>query len=40
MIGIVGRNNVDVSGTLTATAGPFVVTRQGSIDDGRTGFGD
>src|ERR1700722_20028381 len=40
MVGIVGRNNVDLSGTLTATAGGGVVTRQGNIDDGRTGFGD
>lgn len=40
MVGIVGRNNVDLSGTLTASAGGGVVTRQGNIDDGRTGFGD
>lgn len=40
MVGIVGRNNVDLSGTLTATAGGAVVTRQGNIDDGKTGFGD
>lgn len=40
MAGIVGRNNVDLSGTLTAAVGPLAVTKQGSIDDGRTGFGD
>jgi hypothetical protein len=40
MASIMGRNNVDLNGTLTATLGPLAVTRQGSIDDGRTAFGD
>jgi len=40
MTGIVGRNSVSVDGTLTAMAGPFVVTRQGSIDSSVSGFGD
>jgi hypothetical protein len=40
MAGIVGRSTADISGTLTASVGPLAVTRQGTIDDGRTGFGD
>jgi hypothetical protein len=40
MTGVVGGNDTDVSGTLTATAGPLVVMRQGTIENGVTGFGD
>ena len=40
MAGIAGRNSADISGTLTASAGPVVSTRQGSISDSITGFGD
>lgn len=40
MAGIAGRNSADISGTLTATAGPLVATRQGSISNSITGFGD
>ena len=40
MMGLVGRTIGDVSGTLTASSGGLPVTRQGTIDQGRTGFGD
>ena len=40
MAAIAGRNSTDINGTLTAISGPFVATRQGSIDDSRYGFGD
>jgi hypothetical protein len=40
MTGIVGRSIGDVSGTLTASSGGLAVTRQGTIDEGRNGFGD
>jgi hypothetical protein len=37
----VGRSVTDLSGTLTVTGpGGGAITRQGSIDDGRTGFSD
>lgn len=38
--GIVGRTTGEISGTLTASAGPFVATRQGSISDSLTAVGD
>jgi hypothetical protein len=38
--GIVGRTTGEISGTLTANAGPFVATRQGSISDSLTAVGD
>ena len=40
MAGIVGWNNTSIGGTLTASVGGITITRQGLIDDGRTGFGD
>lgn len=40
MAGAVGRSIASLNGTLTATAGPIAVTRQGSIEDGRDGFSD
>jgi hypothetical protein len=38
--GFVGRDTGQISGTLTATSGPFVATRQGSISDSLTSVGD
>jgi hypothetical protein len=38
--GIVGRSSTDLNGTLTASVGPLTATRQGSISDSVTGFGD
>jgi hypothetical protein len=35
-----GRSITDVNGTLTASAGPLAITRQGGIEDARDGFGD
>ncbi len=40
MMGIVGRNNTSLDGTLTAAIGPVVVTRSGAIDSSVGGFGD
>jgi hypothetical protein len=40
MVGFVGRSSTDLNGTLTASAGPLAVTRQGSISDSLTSFGD
>ena len=40
MTGIVGRTTTSVDGTLTAMAGPVVVTRTGNIDSSVGGFGD
>jgi len=40
MMGIVGTNHVDLNGTITAGVRNFTVTRQGSIGDTTTGFGD
>jgi hypothetical protein len=40
MTGIVGRSSTDLNGTLTASVGPLTATRQGSISDSVTGFGD
>ena len=37
---IVGHNSTSLDGTLTAMAGPVVVTRAGSIDSSVSGFGD
>ena len=38
--GFVGRDTGQISGTLTATSGPLVATRQGSISDSLTSVGD
>ena len=38
--GIVGRSTAEISGTLTATSGPLVAIRQGSISDSLTSVGD
>jgi hypothetical protein len=35
-----GRSIAELNGTLTATAGPLTVTRQGAIEDGRDVFSD
>jgi hypothetical protein len=40
MTGIVGRSSTDLNGTLTASVGPLTATRQGTISDSVTGFGD
>jgi hypothetical protein len=40
MMGIVGRNSVNLDGTITAGVGPFTVTKTGSIGDSVTAFGD
>jgi len=40
VMGIVGRNNTSLDGTITAGVGPFTATRTGSIDSSLTGFGD
>ena len=40
MMGIVGRNNTSLDGTITAGVGPFTATRSGSFDSSLTGFGD
>ena len=40
MMGIVGRNNTSLDGTITAGVGPFSATRTGSFDSSLTGFGD
>jgi len=40
MASVVGRNNVGLDGTLTASIGPFTTTRPGSIDSSVAGFGD
>jgi hypothetical protein len=35
-----GRSTADISGTLTAAAGPLVTTRTGTLEDGLTSYGD
>jgi hypothetical protein len=40
MMAVAGTNHVDVDGTITAGVRNFSVTRQGSIGDTTTGFGD
>ena len=40
MTGIVGHNDTSLDGTLTAMAGPIIVTRTGSIDSSLLGVGD
>jgi hypothetical protein len=40
MMGIVGTNHVDLDGTITAGVRDFTVTKQGSLGDTTTGFGD
>jgi hypothetical protein len=38
--GVFGKSSASVAGTLTATAGPIVVTRNGIIADSLTSYGD
>ncbi|MGB6660444.1 MAG: phenol degradation protein meta, partial [Xanthobacteraceae bacterium] len=40
MAGAYGRSIAGINGTLTTTAGPLSVTRQGAIEDGRDVFSD
>lgn len=40
MVGVFGRVDADINGTLTAMAGPFVTTRTGTIGDSLTSVGD
>jgi hypothetical protein len=40
MASIVGSNSVGLSGTLTSSVGPVVVTKSGAIRDTVSGFGD
>ena len=40
MAGVVGANNAQINGTLTASAGGLTATRQGSISDSLTAMGD
>jgi hypothetical protein len=40
MLGIVGTNNTNLNGTITAGVGGFTATRQGSISQTTTGVGD
>lgn len=40
LMGLVGRNNTTLDGTITAGVGPFTATRSGSFDSSLTGFGD
>jgi hypothetical protein len=40
MMGFAGRNNTELNGTITAGVGGFSATRQGSISDTVTSFGD
>jgi hypothetical protein len=40
MMGIVGRNNTSLDGTITAGVGPFTATQTGTLDSTLTGFGD
>ena len=37
---IVGHNSAEINGTLIASSGPFVATRQSSISNSLTAFGD
>jgi hypothetical protein len=40
MMGFYGHNHTSIDGTLTASLGPLVVTRTGTIDSSFYGFGD
>jgi hypothetical protein len=40
MAGAFGRSSASIDGTLTASAGPLTITRQGSISDSRWGVAD
>jgi len=40
MTGLIGRNLTGLNGTLTIASGPIVITKQGSISETVTGFGD
>jgi hypothetical protein len=40
MLAGAGRSIASINGTLTATAGPLTLTRQGTIEDARDGFSD
>src|SRR5471032_345876 len=40
LAGVYGRNSASLAGTLTATAGPLVTTRQGFLEDALVSYGD
>jgi hypothetical protein len=40
LAGVYGRNSANLSGTLTAAAGPIVVQRMGFLEDALTSYGD
>jgi hypothetical protein len=40
MFGLVGPNSTALNGSLTLASGPFSITREGSISQTTTGFGD
>ena len=40
LAGVYGRSTASLAGTLTATAGPIVITRQGFLEDALTSYGD
>ena len=40
MTGLVGTNDTNLNGTITAGVGGFTATKQGSLSDTTTGFGD
>jgi hypothetical protein len=40
MVGLIGRNNTSLDGTITAGVGRFTATGIGSLDSSLTGFGD
>ena len=40
MFGLAGPNSTALNGSLTLASGPFTLTRQGSISETTTGFGD
>jgi hypothetical protein len=40
LAGVYGRNSANISGTLTAAAGPIVTTRTGVLEDALTSYGD
>ena len=40
LAGVYGRSTASLAGTLTAAAGPIVITRQGFLEDALTSYGD